>query len=202
MPAFKLPPPFAGPPIDVKGKGRATDTDGSGRAEADETEVEDVLYLGSLPKVGKWLSRVCDVKSACSSLERCGIVGRPGDLPDLPPLLTLIVVAEGIVAYRFSSIKTHAYLRRKAERLARKDTYERFAGLSKMLAKDGLVGLEASEEGAVPKGELIEKDVKEEARLESIREGESLSHLTCKPAASLTILIPSSSEQKLACTTP
>jgi hypothetical protein len=32
--------------------------------DADGAEVEDVLFLGSLPKVSKWLRRICDVKGA------------------------------------------------------------------------------------------------------------------------------------------
>jgi hypothetical protein len=83
-------------------------------------------------------------------------------------------VADGMIAYRFSSAKTQAYLRRKAERLARKETFEQFTGLTKMLAKDDLIGFKASEEGIDATDESSEKDEREEARLESIREGASI----------------------------
>lgn len=98
--------------------------------------------------------------------------GRIAALICLIRWLNLAEVAEGMVAYRFSSAKTHIYLRRKAERLAQRNIYGRFPGLTKMLAKDGLIGLEATDEGAASKGEPGEKAFQEEARLEFIREGE------------------------------
>lgn len=64
LPAFKLPAPFASPTTDAKGKGRATDANALDGVDADGAEVEDVLFLGSLPKVSKWLRRICDVKGA------------------------------------------------------------------------------------------------------------------------------------------
>lgn len=66
LPAFKLPAPFAGPQTDAKGKGRAADGDADD-APADEGEVDDVLFVGALPAVDRWLARVCDVKGASCS---------------------------------------------------------------------------------------------------------------------------------------
>lgn len=55
-------------------------------------------------------------------------------------------VAEGLTAYRYSEDKTLSYLRRKVERLAERETFSRFLGLSRLLAKDGLVDLTDSRE--------------------------------------------------------
>lgn len=99
-----------------------------------------------------------------------------------------------MVAYRYSAHKTHAYLWRKVGRLAAKETFARFGGLVKLLARDGLVGLDASEEDSAGVSKELaarsEKDEKEEQRLEAVREGESQQHSLasvpfdpCAPAA-------------------
>lgn len=82
-------------------------------------------------------------------------------------------VAEGLTAYRYSEDKTLSYLRRKVERLAERKTFSRFLGLSRLLAKDGLVGLtDSGEEGKEAGGSQVEeKKVGADDEKEKVRQG-------------------------------
>lgn len=103
-----------------------------------------------------------------------------------------------MTAYRYSEDKTLSYLRRKVERLAEREMFSRFLGLSRLLAKDGLVGLtDSGEEERVAGGTQVEEKVgADDEKKEKARQG-ALHLFSPSPHSSFPLRFESPLDQEI-----